>query len=296
MQKKPYFVLTIKDVPTRDEEILTEMCFSAGTTGTSEVLQFCQDSLRYEPETIPKVKHDLEVFFDQAPGKALLKAISQQCPQVRLNLRKEQEKDWLEKWKKGLEPFCLASDLWVVPTWLEPPPKAKSILRIDPGMAFGTGTHATTRLAASFLSELPLVDTRVLDVGTGTGILAMAARKWGASSVVATEIDSQARVVAQENIKCNQMTAVEVSEFQVEDIKGQFDLVIANIIDGVLVEIRQQLMSHVGEGGLLLLTGILQQREVSFCKEFDWTSQGFKLRKRRTAEEWLGLLLKKEYE
>ena len=284
----------MKAVPSREEEILTEMCFSAGAQGLSEALEFRQDSQKYEPETVKSSVHNLEAFFEDSPSEDFLDRLRQSFPEIEFEVREEQAKDWLEEWKKGFEPFCLAGELWVVPTWRQPPEEAKSILWIDPGMAFGTGTHATTRMAAGLLAELDLNNCRVLDVGTGTAILAMAARQWGATELVATEIDPQARIVARENIERNKLDGIQVPDFQVEKVAGEFDLVIANIIDGVLVEIKDQLMSHVLPGGQLLLTGILQERESGFVSEFAWQDQGFQLLQRKTDEEWLGLLLKKE--
>ncbi|MCB0367353.1 MAG: 50S ribosomal protein L11 methyltransferase, partial [Bdellovibrionales bacterium] len=253
-----------------------------------------QESQKYEPETVVTPHHDLEVYFTQKPDEAFFAELGARFPEIAVEIRQEEEKDWLEEWKKGYEPFCLAKGLWVVPSWREKPAEAQAELRIDPGMAFGTGTHATTRLAAGLLSDLSLQNTRVLDVGTGTGILAMAACQWGAGSLVGTEIDPQAREVARENIERNQMSAkITVPEFQVESVEGEFDVVIANIIDGILVEIQDALMAKTKRGGHLLLTGILQEREAGFREEFKWQSSGFELVERRVDEEWVGLLLRR---
>ncbi|MCB9084870.1 MAG: 50S ribosomal protein L11 methyltransferase [Bdellovibrionaceae bacterium] len=289
-----YFVLTLKSVPTKVEDLLTEFCFSFGAQGISEVLQFRQESQKYEPETVATPHHDLEVYFTEKPEESFFSELRLRFPEIEAEIRQEEEKDWLEEWKKGYEPFCLAKGLWVVPSWREKPKEAQAELRIDPGMAFGTGTHATTRLAAGLLSDLPLNRARVLDVGTGTGILAMAACQWGAGSLVGTEIDPQAREVARENIERNQMSAqISIPEFQVESVDGEFDVVIANIIDGVLVEIQDALMTKTKKGGHLLLTGILQEREADFRREFKWETSGFELLERRVDEEWVGLLLKR---
>src|SRR5690606_7022875 len=135
------------------------------------------------------------------------------------------------------------------------PSEAKRVLRIDPGMAFGTGTHETTQLAAQILSDLaakqPLVS--VLDVGTGTGILALLAELLGAEVVQATEIDSEARRVARENLVRNASRSVVVLEDQLESLSNTFQVVMANIIDGVLLELGADLCRRVKPGGHLIL-------------------------------------------
>lgn len=291
--KKKYFVVTFKSVPTRNEDLLTELCISAGAQGLSEVLQFRQESLKYEPETIATTHHDLEAFFTAAPAAEFLDEVRARFPAIEFTIREEEERDWLEEWKKGYEPFCLTKGLWVVPSWRPRPPEAQSVLWIDPGMAFGTGTHATTRLAAGLLGEQTLSGCSVLDVGTGTGILAMAARQFGAARVVATEIDADARQVARENVERNHLSAIEIPDLQIEKVAGTFDVVVANIIDGVLVDLKSDLIRCVRPGGSLVLTGILQEREAGFRSEFDWQSAGLKLIERRQDEEWVGFWLRK---
>lgn len=286
-----YFILELKGVLTSEEDILTDLCFSSGASGVSENLQFRQESLRFEPETVSTAYHDLEVYFPLVPDENLLSEITRRFPNLTLKIREEVEKDWLEEWKKGFEPFCLAGDIWIVPSWSPPPSEAIKKILLDPGMAFGTGTHATTQLAACFLANINLDGKTVLDVGTGTGILAMASALWGAKHVGATEIDVQARSVAIENIKLNKINNIEIYDKQIEAVTGSFDVLVANIIDGVLVDLRGALMDRVAIGGDLILSGILSEREHEFVREFEWEEYHFIQRARLERDEWVGFHL-----
>ncbi len=140
-------------------------------------------------------------------------------------------------------------------------------------MAFGTGTHETTQLVAEFLYEISPFDS-VLDVGTGTGILAVLARQLGATQVSATEIEADSRRVAHENFSLNSVD-VQMDERQVEDLTEKYDVVVANIIDGVLVRIQDALKARVKPGGWLVLSGIITEREPEFLTGFKahWTAR-----------------------
>lgn len=288
-----YFQLLLKKVARLDEEVITDLCFGYGASGVSEDLDFLQESLQYEPVTVDKPFISLNIFFESAPDKELLDQIKKKWPEIEVTLSEEPNKDWNEEWKKGFEEFELVKGIWVVPSWRQEPAGAKKVLSIDPGMAFGTGTHETTRLASQALYEISRTwqkGLRVLDVGTGTGILSMLALELGAAQIMATEIDPVARDVARENIRNNDMQQlITVSDHQVESISEKFPLVMANIIDGVLVSIQEPLKNCLAPGGVLLLTGILEEREAYFRENFQ-LPEDYHWQKRWTMEEWVALL------
>jgi ribosomal protein L11 methyltransferase len=180
----------------------------------------------------------------------------------------EERRDWLAEWKKGFKPFELAGGHWVVPSWCETPSEAKHAIRIDPGMAFGTGTHETTQLVAEALLDLKVAGGSVLDVGTGTGILAILAQQLGAKRVWATEIEADSRRVARENFNLNNCGDIIMNDRQVEDLNEKFTIVVANIIDGVLVRIQDALKARVKPGGWLVVSGIIGEREKDFVEGF----------------------------
>ena len=176
--------------------------------------------------------------------------------------RERADTDWSERWKDHFRPLRLGDRLWVVPSWHElAAPDDAVVIRLDPGMAFGTGQHATTALCAAWL-ERRLVDgpgASVLDVGCGSGILAIAARKLGAGRVVAIDNDPIAVEVARENAADNHVD-IETSEVMLADVHGTFDVVVANILSDVLCELAPELTRHTRAGGALVLSGILEEQ------------------------------------
>jgi ribosomal protein L11 methyltransferase len=172
------------------------------------------------------------------------------------------DEDWSEGWKRDLRPLDVGR-VRVRPSWIDeaPPPGSVEVV-LDPGMAFGTGTHATTSLCLAALSDVlsQRPGAAVLDVGTGSGLLAIAARKLGAARVAGNDNDPVAVAVARENAERNGV-ALELTGDPVEAIPGTFDVVVANILANVLVELAPALAAKVAAGGVLLLSGILVPQE-----------------------------------
>ena len=181
--------------------------------------------------------------------------------------------EWMEGWKESFKPF--STDIFYVrPPWIQaPPPSGLTELIVEPGMAFGTGQHATTRLCLELLGDLHTVlkeqtDTqsrrpKILDVGTGTGILAIAAKKLGYADVAGTDIEDDAILAAQENARLNQV-ALDLSlgtfpKATVDSVPPTYDLVLANILAVVLIRLMPELESITYKGGHLILSGILAE-------------------------------------
>jgi len=172
------------------------------------------------------------------------------------------DRDWGEAWKAGLGPVAVGRVL-VRPSWVSaaaPPGSVEVVL--DPGMAFGTGTHPTTALCLAALSDLLAgrPGASVLDVGTGSGLLAIAAKKLGAGRVRANDNDPVAVAVARDNAARNG-AAVEISVEPLAAIDGRYDLVVANILANTLVELAPQLAARVAEGGVAAVSGVLASQE-----------------------------------
>lgn len=268
-----YFVVHFSNVDSRAEEFLSENSFSWGALGMSEVLPFNQPEGEEDVFTQIPDRRDIDVYFDKLPAPGFLELIRSRFPYLSLKVKGEENKDWLAEWKKGFKPFSLVDGHWVVPSWEPVPVGATHPIKVDPGMAFGTGTHETTQLVAEFLYKAAPFES-VLDVGTGTGILAILARQLGAKQVSATEIEADSRRVALENFALNQVS-VQMDERQVEDLNEKFDVVVANIIDGVLVRIQDALRARVKPGGWLVLSGIITEREKDFLAGFkaEWAER-----------------------
>lgn len=170
------------------------------------------------------------------------------------------DQDWERVWLSSFKPIQVGRELWVCPSWCEPTePQARNII-LDPGLAFGTGTHATTQLCLDWLSRENLDGQRVLDYGSGSGILAIAAIMSGADHADAVDIDPLAVEACKENAHRNGVASQmgcylpnEVSETK----PARYGLVIANILAEVIIELRDTLLLHLKPDGRLLLTGIL---------------------------------------
>ena len=290
MQK--YFELLIPQIPRELEDSIVALCFAAGADGTAEVLRFSQPDLVFEAVVDVTPRFDLIVFFSSRPSEDFLGALQAHLPGTQVEWLEKPHQDWLAEWKKGFTAFALTETFWVVPSWLKPPPQAKQILFIDPGMAFGTGTHATTRMAARLLEQA--IATRalpsVLEVGTGTGILAMLAAKAGSPRCVATDIDPEAIRVARENAGQNALPEIIWTDYPIEALDESFDIVVANIIDGVLVQLKSPLTARLKRDGLMVVSGILMEREAEFHRTFI-EDTGKRVVRRLHEDGWLAFLL-----
>jgi ribosomal protein L11 methyltransferase len=175
--------------------------------------------------------------------------------------------DWVRLTQAQFPPTRISDRLWIVPTWHEPPDPQALNLRLDPGVAFGTGTHPTTRMCLAWLAAHPIVGRRVLDYGCGSGILAVAAALLGARQVVGTDIDPQALEAARANSAANGIDAA-VAQYTATDglpdalvsAQGRFDIVLANILANPLKLLAPALLGRVAPGGALVLAGILERQ------------------------------------
>ncbi len=167
------------------------------------------------------------------------------------------EQDWVRLTQSQFEPVEITPSFWIVPTWHEPPPQAQQVIRLDPGLAFGTGTHPTTRMCLRWIARHPPQGQRVLDYGCGSGILAIGAAKFGAGSVDAVDIDEAAVRSTEGNAKAN---GVALMAGLPDRASGQYGTVLANILATPLKVLAPLLCGHVAPGGHLVLAGILSRQ------------------------------------
>jgi ribosomal protein L11 methyltransferase len=170
-------------------------------------------------------------------------------------LEKVEEQDWVRLTQAQFEPIRVSDRLWIVPSWHTAPDPQAIVLVLDPGMAFGTGSHPTTRLCLEWLERTVTPGASVLDYGCGSGILGIAAARLGAGEVLGVDIDPQAVTAARNNAERNGVSAR--FEDSASPIRGQFDLVVANILANPLKALSPAICSHVRPGGRLALSGIL---------------------------------------
>ena len=167
------------------------------------------------------------------------------------------DQDWVRLTQSQFEPVRITPSFWIVPTWHEPPTEAQEIIRLDPGLAFGTGTHPTTRMCLRWIAANPPTRQRVLDYGCGSGILAIGAAKFGANSVDAVDIDEAAVRSTEDNAVAND---VQLSAGLPDKADGRYDTVLANILATPLKVLAPLLCGHVAPGGALVLAGILARQ------------------------------------
>lgn len=289
-----YYELHIYGVKKLEEDFVSSFLFDLGAGGVSENLNFIQTAENFDPRILEKEETDLIAYFESSVNLDSLLALSAYCQSY--ELKTESHKDWLEEWKKGYEAFKIVSDFWVVPCWIDIElPKDKKIL-INPGLAFGTGTHATTQLMAKMIFEDIQREgskkyKEFLDLGAGTGILSILASHLGIKTGVATEIDSMAREKCLENFELNDLSQIEVDDenFLLKNQK-KFPLVLANIIDGVLINLKDNIYNSFDQ--TLIVSGILDERNEKFKKEFI-ESLNLKIKKSYHLETWWGYVLQK---
>lgn len=167
------------------------------------------------------------------------------------------DQDWVRLTQSQFSPVDITPTFWIVPSWHEPPEAAREVIRLDPGLAFGTGTHPTTRMCLRWIAQRRLDGLRVLDYGCGSGILAIGAAKFGASEIVAVDIDP----AAVESTQINAANNHAILQAGLPDAaKGQFNVVLANILATPLKVLAPLLCAHVAAGGHLVLAGILERQ------------------------------------
>ncbi len=224
----------------------------------------------------------------------------QKLPDIKLQTIQDQ--NWMEKWKEQYHPILIGEKILILPPWLENQHLERIPLRIDPNMAFGTGTHPTTQLCLKLAEKYIRLDNDVIDVGCGSGILSIAARLLGARHALAVDIDPLSVQATQDNAEINGLTSgIECGLGSVGEIKrGQFSLhqapvVLANILAPVIIRLLDEGMSDlVAPGGILILSGILDHQAASV--QAAALAHGFTHLETEQMEDWVALALTKPNE
>ncbi len=214
---------------------------------------------------------------------------------VKIETEGLREEDWAEAWKQYYKPIPLGR-VTVVPAWQEyTPAEGEKIIRMDPGMAFGTGTHETTRLVMRFLQDVIAGGERVLDLGCGSGILSLCASKLGASFCAAYDIDPVAVRVAEENVRADGADNIEcgVSDLlrSVDLSGGKYDFVVANIVADVIIRLLPDVGAYMTDAGRMIVSGIISPRAEEVREAI--AANGFSVVEERQENDWLAILIEK---
>ncbi len=280
-------------IPKGLGEAVSNFLIEQGATGIEEV----GEDLRWERLKVyfPQDGKEEEVLCSLHRYLKSLKNIVPEMSYTKIETTSIPEQDWSQNWKRFFKPVQVTSRLVVKPPWSKIRLKKNQIpIEIHPGMAFGTGTHATTRLCMKALEMcLRRKGFSVLDVGTGSGILSIAAARLKASEVWGLDIDGAAIENARENVKRNSASdIVKIRKGRVGDIHKKFDVVVANIDSKNLKRLRWPLIHHLKSKGFLILSGILEEEGERLRQHYLETGH-FQWAKMTHEEEWVCLTLKK---
>ncbi len=296
------------DVPEEHSEVVAD--FLTQLTGSG----VCVDNLSVDAFSISEIPDSVRVVIkaylpgDQESSQQMreletfIAQLSHRYPTESFPLptiSAVNSEDWSNSWKVHFKPLRVGKHLLIVPTWedaVEQP--GDLVIRIDPGMAFGTGGHETTRLCLELLESVmdtsPLLTIpSLLDLGTGSGILAMAANLLGAGRILALDIDPDAVIVARDNLRLNNMyDSIECGTDPLESLTENFDIILANILAEELVRLAPFLAERLLPGGSLILSGILSEKEPLVRKGF--ASQPLAYIQTACAGEWDAMLYEKK--
>ncbi len=214
-----------------------------------------------------------------------------------VELRCVEDENWSETWKDAFPPQKIGKRILIAPTWHEITPDASDVLiRLDPGMAFGTGHHPTTQLSMELLEAAIKGNEVVADVGTGSGILAITAAKLGAARVDAVELDATAIPIAQKNFQLNRVESIVHLHHGdgLKAIEGKYDLIVANILTKVILPMIPQCPPLLKSGGGVILSGIMAKEAEQVERALE--TNGFRCLEVREQEEWTGIWAKLERE
>jgi len=212
-----------------------------------------------------------------------------------LKIEPLEDKDWVRAWMDDYKPMQFGQRLWVCPKHLPPPDPDGVNLMLDPGLAFGTGTHPTTALCLNWLDAHKINEKRVLDFGCGSGVLAIAALLLGATHCDGVDIDPQAVTASKDNAQANnvadKLNLYLPNEFQKNSAEITYDLVLANILAGPLTELAEQLSAYCKTGGDIVLSGILESQADKIIEAY---SPWFVLQPVAVQDEWIRVTGKKK--
>ncbi|WP_077367982.1 50S ribosomal protein L11 methyltransferase [Anaerosalibacter sp. Marseille-P3206] len=301
---------------TEAEEVVANILYEAGVGGLAiedpnDILAFTQNEDNWDYIDPSLLKHDFEgiiikAYFPESEDLLdkieLIKQNIEKIPQYNLDkglgevtVSEVDEKDWAETWKKYYKPKKIGEKIVIVPSWEEYEREEEDIIiELDPGMAFGTGTHETTSMCIKQLEKYIKPDYTVFDVGCGSGILSIVSAKLGAKKVIAVDIDEVPVRVSKENIELNKVSdIVDVRRGNLLDVVDEkADLVVSNIIAEVIVELTQGIVKYLDGNSIFIASGIIVEK-MDMVKEA-LEKAGFQILEVDIMKDWVCIVSKLE--
>lgn len=256
------FQLHIQNCSRDDVEQLNQEL--ENTSALSITLTDKQDDPILEPElgTTPLWPHVVihALYAEEIEGRLAMELLASTHPHLSMSLEPLVDKDWERVCMDDFKPLRFGQKLWICPTWTTPPEANAVNLILDPGLAFGTGTHPTTYLCLTWLEQAELQQKKLIDYGCGSGVLALAALKLGASHVDAVDIDAQALIATQQNAINNELSPTQLTVNYPDILKHSVDIIIANILLSPLLSLQNRFHELLKQGGQLVVSGILHDQ------------------------------------
>lgn len=254
--------LQIEQCHRDDVDLLTDALYETGALSITLTDQFDDPILEPAPGEAPLWTHVVmhALYAEESVADMALMMMSATHPNQSYSLHTLPEQDWERTCLDQFQPQQFGKRLWVCPSWLTPPVTDAVNLILDPGLAFGTGSHATTSLCLRWLDQADLDQKQVIDYGCGSGILALAALKLGASHVHAVDIDEQALLATQNNATNNDIQATQLTVSQPDNLHTPVDLILANILLAPLLTLQKRFRELLNDNGMLVVSGLLAEQ------------------------------------
>jgi len=287
------FELHIKPCASHDVEIISERLEEQGALSVTVVDQYDDPILEPGPGETPLWPTSIiqALFADAIDAQTAWENIAPDHPNLTHTLQDIPEQDWVRTCLDDIQPQSFGERLWVCPSWHTPPQPDAINLMLDPGLAFGTGTHPTTALCLIWLAHADLEAKAVIDYGCGSGILALAALKLGARHVDAVDLDEQALIATQSNAEKNKIPDEKLSLEEPEKLTQPVDILLANILLAPLLSLEPRFQTLLNTHGVLVLSGVLATQVEQLIQAYtipDWAHQDTQIQ-----DEWALVIFKK---
>lgn len=270
--------------------IENEEDFQAFLENNHQYWDYVDDELEQKFAGVSRIKCYLS---DDAEGKAILAAIRAAFSNNNISTAFIEDSDWENNWREYYKPIEVGEKLVVVPEWEEIPENGRLPLRLDPGLIFGTGSHATTRMCLAALEKYCSSETRVLDLGCGSGILGIGSLVLGSKCCVGCDIDPKAPDVAMANAALNGIGAERFKVYAGDiisdaslrrELGSGYELVLANIVSDVIIPLSAYVRQFMAEGAVFICSGIIEGRQDEVCAALE--KNGFEILARHCEDEW----------
>lgn len=289
-----WYQLKIDKVKKADVEPIETLLYEHQALSTTIETDGGEEIFEPELDTTPLWEEAklTALFDDESVMEEAKTYLTHEFPSLAISDETLEDRAWEREWLKDFKPMCYGKRLWVCPTHESPPEPDAITIMLDPGLAFGSGTHETTTLCLEWLDSANLSEKNVIDYGTGSGILAIASLKLGASHAYATDIDPQAIIATVNNAKTNAIDLTALDTFVVgEGELAAADIVLANILSNTLVELTATLTDLVKPKGYLVLSGILQSQHESVLNAYQ---DNFDVVEIKQKNDWVLVALKRQ--